>query len=282
MGVKYLKEKNYDKAIELILMAQKCYAISIDDLRPDNEGLFWSYVDLSDAYQGKGEVENYKASMKKALTYKKPIPSIYIKAYQMFLEEKDTVQCGKVIATAKKAIPDTMQNARLMIANIELNYLYMTHQYDTLKLRAIEILEKTPFDANNLNAILDITDYMSNINELHQSEVIIDKYLALYPTNFEMTNLKGIVYLKKAMNIDLQTDSVRLSKVLSNTDKIRMQQELKIQKDNLYKVAHEWFEKAYNIDNTNAENIKMLYRVKRTINLPISPEFEAKFQEVIK
>jgi hypothetical protein len=97
-----------------------------------------------------------------------------------------------------------------------------------------------------------------------------------------MTNLKGIVYLKKAMNIDLQTDSVRLSKVLSNTDKIRMQQELKIQKDNLYKVAHEWFEKAYNIDNTNAENIKMLYRVKRTINLPISPEFEAKFQEVIK
>lgn len=282
LGVKYLKEKNYDKAIELILMAQKCYAISIDDLRPDNEGLFWSYVDLSDAYQGKGEVENYKASMKKALTYKKPIPSIYIKAYQMFLEEKDTVQCGKVIATAKKAIPDTMQNARLMIANIELNYLYMTHQYDTLKLRAIEILEKTPFDANNLNAILDITDYMSNINELHQSEVIIDKYLALYPTNFEMTNLKGIVYLKKAMNIDLQTDSVRLSKVLSNTDKIRMQQELKIQKDNLYKVAHEWFEKAYNIDNTNAENIKMLYRVKRTINLPISPEFEAKFQEVIK
>jgi len=282
LGVKYLKEKNYDKAIELILMAQKCYAISIDDLRPDNEGLFWSYVDLSDAYQGKGEVENYKASMKKALTYKKPIPSIYIKAYQMFLEEKDTVQCGKVIATAKKAIPDTMQNARLMIANIELNYLYMTHQYDTLKLRAIEILEKTPFDTNNLNAILDITDYMSNINELHQSEVIIDKYLALYPTNFEMTNLKGIVYLKKAMNIDLQTDSVRLSKVLSNTDKIRMQQELKIQKDNLYKVAHEWFEKAYNIDNTNAENIKMLYRVKRTINLPISPEFEAKFQEVIK
>lgn len=282
LGLQYIKEKNYDKAIEFILIAQKCYAISVDDMKADNEGLFLTYLDLSDAYQGKGDLENYKASLKKALNYKKPIPYIYIKTYQMYLEEKDTVQCGKVIAMAKKAIPDTMLNARLMIANIELSYLYMTHQFDTLKSRAIQILDKTPFDANNLNAILDITDYMSNINELEQSELIIDKYLALYPTNFEMTNLKGIVYLKKAVNIDTQADSVRLSKVLSNSDKIRMQQELKIQKDNLYKVAHEWFEKAYNIDNSNADNIKMLYRVKRTLAMPISPEFEAKFQEVIK
>lgn len=283
LGVKYLENKNYDKAIEYILLAQKCYTIKTSSMAPDQEGLFWSYIDLSDAYQGKGDVENYKINMKKAYTNnKKGIPSIYIKAYQMYLEEKDTVQCGKVIAAAKKAIPDTMQNVRLMIANIELNYLYMTHQFDTLKLRAIEILDKTPFDAKNLNAILDITEYMSNINELQQSEVIIDKYLSLYPTNFEMTNLKGFLYLKKAVNIDTQADSVRLSKVLSNSDKIRMQQEFKVQKDNLYKVAHEWFEKAYNIDNTNAENIKMLYRVKKTLMMPISPEFEAKFQEAIK
>ena len=283
LGLKYLEEKNYDKAIELILIAQKCYAISAGDLKPDLDRLFWTYVDLSTAYQAKGDVENYKSNLKKAYTNnKRGIPSIYVKAYQMYLAENDTVQCGKVIAAAKKAIPDTMKNERLMIANIELNYLYMTHQYDTLKNRAIEILDKTPFDADHLNAILDITDYMSNINELQQSEQIIDKYLGLFPTNFEMTNLKGILYLKKTMNVEAQADTVRYSKVLSNTDKKRIQQELTIEKENFYKVAHEWFEKAYAIDNNNAENIKMLYRVKRTLNLPISPEFEAKFKEVIQ
>mgnify|MGYP001292072605 CR=1 FL=1 len=282
LGVRYLKEKNYDKAIELILIAQKCYAISIDELKPDHEGLFWSYVDLSDAYQGKGDVENYKASLKKALNFKKPIPSIYVKTYKMFLEDKDTVQCGKVIATAKKAIPDTMLDSRLMIANIELNYLYMTHQFDTLKNRALEILDKTPFDPDHLNAILDITDYMSNINELQQSEQIIDKYLGLFPTNFEMTYQKGFLYLKKAADIDVQAESVRLSKTISNADKIKMQQDLKVQKDNLYKVAHEWFEKAYNINNTDKETIKMLYRVKKTIGITVSPEFEAQFKEAIQ
>ena len=129
---------------------------------------------------------------------------------------------------------------------------------------------------------MEIKDYLSNINELEQSQQIVDKYLSSNPNNFEMINQKGLLYLKKTMEIDAQAESVRLSKEISNMDKIKMQQDLKNQKDEMYKVAHDWLEKAYTINNNNVDNVKMLFRVKKTLNMPITPEFEAKFNELMK
>jgi len=281
IGVKYLKEKNYDKAIELILLAQKCYLIKVDDMLPDNENVFWTYYDLSDAYFAKGDFENYKTSVKRMYASKKPIPSIYIKSYQIYLEEKDTVQCGKVIATAKKVIPDTLIEERISIATLELNYLYMTQQFDTLKAVALDLIKIVPMNESHINTILDVTEYLSNIGAFSEAEQIIDTFLAIAPNNFAMTNFKGIIYLKKSFDIDNQAEKTRLSKELSNQDKIRIQNELKVTKDNLLKESHNWFDKAYTIKNDDDENIKFLYRLKKTIFVPVDPELEAKFQSII-
>lgn len=281
LGVKYLKEKNYDKAIEYILIAQKCYLIKVDDMQPDQENVFWTYYDLADAYHAKEDMENYKACVKKMYASKKPIPSIYVKTYQIYLEEKDTVQCGKVIVAAKKAIADTLIEERITIASLELNYLNMTQQLDSLKKTALELIKIIPMDDNHIYTILDIIDYLSNMAAFTEAEQIVDNYLAISPNNFQMINLKGIIFLKKSFEIDNQAEKTRMSKELSNQDKIRIQNELKVTKDNLLKESHAWFDKAYSIKNDDPENIKFLYRLKKTIFMPVDPELEEKFQAII-
>lgn len=278
----YRLQKNYDKAIEYFLLAQNCYKMGLGEKEKPNENIsiFYTNINLYSIYRTKQDYENYKTYLRNAYQYKKlTFDYVYSDIYALFLNENDTNKLVFVLDRAYKNIPDTL-NKRFPIQLLELNYRYITKQYDTLKVLALSMINSIGIDSTRKYDLTDVMQYLVNINAEDDLQPFITQYLTKYENEIEMIKFKSRIFLKKAIDLDDVQEKVRLSN-MNNTDKINKQNEIVAQRKKILAEALVWYEKAYKIAPEDIEVIKNLYRIKKQNYLPVEPELEVKFQNIM-
>ena len=176
-------------------------------------------------------------------------------------------------------ISDTLP-AYYDIQLLELNYLYLTQEESTLKANALQMLQNHAIDEENEAKFVELMEYLINVDADKELGEFVDQYLEKYPNSASFTAFKADLYQKEAEKIEDERQEIRLSD-RSNNEKIKLQEELIAKKEAVLLQAHDWYQKAYELNSDDIHTIRQLYKLKVMSHLPISEELQEKFNATL-
>ena len=236
-----------------------------------NAGL--AYYEVSQLYKKAGDKENQKNMLNEMVKMKYPDPVVYTELYDLYKEEKDTVNCGKILKTAMKNVPEKY---RADVEATELDYFAMTGQMDKLNATCDEMAAKYDTSAA---ALALIANHLVNNAQYEKAEVVINKGLAvakkpadIAELNFQMASR----YFFEAVANDKMQEQIMKSKEGSYMERAEKVNALKDAQKPILEKAHTWSEKVYQLNPDDRYNNEMLQQIKLKLMLPVPDELKAK------
>lgn len=259
------KKNDVDNAIRYYDLAARDFKVAKSNV---NAGI--AYYQIASLYKVKGDKDNYKAMLKETVKLGFPDATVYLNLYDLYKEEKDTVNCGKILKTALKNVPADKQAD---IEAAELDYFAMTGQMDKLNSTCDAMAAKYEKSAPVLALI---ANHLVNNAQYEKAETVINKGLALDPNNADLNFQMATRYFFEAVaNQDLQDQTMK-SKEGSYMERAEKVNELKAAQKTILENAHTWSEKVYSINPDDANNNVMLQQIKVKLLLPVPDELKAK------
>lgn len=259
------KKNDVDNAIRYYDLAARDFKVAKSNV---NAGI--AYYQIASLYKVKGDKDNYKAMLKETVKLGFPDATVYLNLYDLYKEEKDTVNCGKILKTALKNVPADRQAD---IEAAELDYFAMTGQMDKLNSTCDAMAAKYEKSAPVLALI---ANHLVNNAQYEKAETVINKGLALDPNNADLNFQMATRYFFEAVaNQDLQDQTMK-SKEGSYMERAEKVNELKAAQKTILENAHTWSEKVYSINPDDANNNVMLQQIKVKLLLPVPDELKAK------
>ena len=265
MAEKAMNSGDKENAVKYYNLAARDFKLAKSNV---NAGI--AYYQVANLYKASNNKEEYKNILNEAVKLKFPDPAVYLDLYDLYKEEKDTVNCGKILKTALKAVPE---ENRADIEAAELDYFAMTGQIDKLNATCDEMAAKYEKAAPVLALI---ANHLVNNGQYEKAETVINKGLAVDPNNADLNFQMASRYFFEALaNQDLQDQTMK-SKEGSYMERAEKVNELKAAQKTILENAHTWSEKAYNLNPNDANNNVMLQQIKVKLLLPVPEELKAK------
>ncbi|MBO4654574.1 MAG: hypothetical protein J5644_03415 [Bacteroidales bacterium] len=265
MAEEAMNNGDQENAIKFFNLAARDYKLAKSNV---NAGI--AYYQVAGLYKAVGDKANYKAMLNETVKLKFPDPVVYLDLYDLYKEEKDTVNCGKILKTALKSVPE---DKRADIEAAELDYFAMTGQIDKLNATCDEMATKYEKSAPVLALI---ANHLVNNGQYEKAESVINKGLAVDPNNADLNfQMASRFFFEALANQDLQ-DKTMKSKEGSYMERAEKVNELKAVQKTILENAHTWSEKAYNLNPNDANNNVMLQQIKLKLLLPVPDELKAK------
>lgn len=259
------KKGDIDNAIKYFELAARDFKVAKSNV---NAGI--AYYQIASLYKAKGDKDNYKSMLKETVKLGFPDATVYLDLYDIYKEEKDTVNCGKILKTALKNVPADKQAD---IEAAELDYFAMTGQMDKLNSTCDAMATKYEKSAPVLALI---ANHLVNNAQYEKAENVINKGLALDPNNADLNFQMATRYFFEAVaNQDLQDQTMK-SKEGSYMERAEKVNELKAAQKTILENAHTWSEKVYSINPNDVNNNVMLQQIKVKLLLPVPEELKAK------
>ena len=265
MAEKAMNSGDKENAVKYYNLAARDFKLAKSNV---NAGI--AYYQVANLYKASNNKEEYKNILNEAVKLKFPDPAVYLDLYDLYKEEKDTVNCGKILKTALKNVPE---ENRADIEAAELDYFAMTGQIDKLNATCDEMATKYEKAAPVLALI---ANHLVNNGQYEKAETVINKGLAVDPNNADLNFQMASRYFFEALaNQDLQDQTMK-SKEGSYMERAEKVNELKAAQKTILENAHTWSEKAYNLNPNDANNNVMLQQIKVKLLLPVPEELKAK------
>lgn len=265
MGETAMKKNKFEDAYKYFNAAAKCFRL--DKQNPNlKSNLGWSYINLASLARSLGDQEGYKKALVDGANVGADIPEIYTWLYDVYKNEKDTVNCGKIIAKGKANVP---AQYAADIYGIELEYFAMTGQIDELNAACDKLGEQY---ANQPAVLNMIANYLNNSNQFEKAEVFINKGLAQAPNDFDLNQQMGYRYFYEALKYQTLIEEAQKNR---EWDKMK---ELRETETAIAEKAHEWVEKAYNINPEDRQNNIMFQQLKVKLRKEVPAELKAKVE----
>jgi len=268
-GQKALKNNDPDKAFKYIETAATIYK-TLDEKNPDlpyNLGIF--YLQLAQIAYEKQDLDTYKKMLQEGVKAKTILPEPYLFLYDIYKAEKDTVNCGNVLKSAKNAVPDSMA-FDIHCSNLE--YLSMNNQTEKFNTLADTLIKRNS-DTLKLTTIAVI---LTNNNQFDKAEAALTKGLAIYPDNFGLNQKMGYNFFFKAISLNNAIQEATNTRQYTKVSEIQTEQKAILEK------AHTWCEKAYLINGNDKDNNLMLKQLKVQLNKPVPDDLKIKCDSYIK
>jgi predicted Zn-dependent protease len=182
--------------------------------------------------------------------------------YDLYKSEKDTVNCGNILKKGLAAFPD---NEDLMSTQID--YYDMTGQSDKVLALCDSMLAKKPGD---LTVAANCANYMSNAKYFTKAEEILTGLLAEHPNDFQLNFQMAYRYTMEVVEYEDKIDAAMKAKQYGEVNPLKTAEKEVLQK------AHDWSQKAYEIDPDNRQNNITLQQLKVKLLLPVPEELKAK------
>ncbi len=261
MAADSMQAKNYDKAIELLQLAVRSYRA---EAAMNALYIGYAYYDMAICYRVKGDTDNYIKMLEEAAKLRVQIADIYLNLYDVYKEKNDTVNCGKILASGRKVIPDTLA---LDLKGYELDYYAMCGQMDKFEEAADELFEmyKTEPVVINIVAI-----HLLNKGYFEKADTIIRAGLAIDSNNFALNQQMGYRYFYLLEPFQKQIEEYSDAQ---NWDKVK---ETRDKEKEVLTEAHKWLDKAYSINSDDRNNNLMLTQVKLRLMLPVPDALKEK------
>ena len=266
-----------ENAIKYFNLAARDYKAAGTPNAIINAGL--AYYEVSQLYKKAGDKENQKNMLNEMVKMKYPDPVVYTELYYIYKEEKDTVNCGKILKTAMKNVQEAY---RADIEATELDYFAMTGQMDKLNATCDEMAAKYDTSAA---ALALIANHLVNNAQYEKAETVINKGLAvakkpadIAELNFQMASR----YFFEAVANDRMQEQIMNSKEGSYAERAEKVNALKDTQKVILENAHAWAEKVYQLNPDDRYNNEMLQQIKLKLRLPVPEELQSKIDSYKK
>ncbi|MCR4964879.1 MAG: hypothetical protein K6A41_04410 [Bacteroidales bacterium] len=268
MGVAAMKAQKYDKAIEYFKLAANNF-----ELGKESANASLSYYQAAICYLYNKDPQNEKVMLEKAISNGLNSPDAYTELYYLYNADNDTVNCK---ATLEKALANLQPEQKINMADARMNYYAMIGDNDQLIAVTDEVMAdinsretKTEVDKNMISIC---ANYLSNCKAFDKAENILTAALATDPDNFNYLSQMGYRYYEEMHAYMERVKELQNKKQWNDANAINLSPEFKQTKVN----AHEWCEKAYNVDSDNLDNNKRLRELKVLLQKEIPQELNDK------
>ena len=172
------------------------------------------------------------------------------------------MNCGKILAKGLAAFPEDED-----IMKAQIDYFDMTGQSEKVLALCDTMLAKKPGD---LTVAANCANYMSNAKYFQKAEEILTGLLEKNPNDFQLNFQMAYRYFMEVVEYEDKIDAAMKAKQYAEVNPLRTAEKEIIQK------AHEWSQKAYDINGNNQQNNIMLQQLKVKLLMPVPEELKAK------
>ena len=261
-----LKVANYEKARDLLIASIRNFGIektSSTQLKY-NMGIFYStlsgvYLALKDSANAKQTIIN---GVKTNTTYH----NIYLDLCDIYKAEKDTANFFKTIQAAKKNVPDSMA---LDIYIYELEYYALTKNVDKMNATRDLIFEKY---GKTVQTIILVVAYLTENQQLESANELLLQGLEMDPLNFKLNSWMARRYYVEGLKYEDEYAQAIANKKYDLINSINAKKKEALEK------AHEWAEKAYQINSDDMDNNIRLHSYKSILQKEIPEDLKRKVE----
>lgn len=260
MGIQAEEKGDYQNAVKYFTLSAKNY-----ELAKVNNNAAAAYLQLALAYSKLNDQANYKHMLQKSIACSPAAyPACYTELYYIYQAENDTVNCGKILDKGFAAISADKQGE---LVEAQMNYYSMTNQKDKLMALCDTMLKKNPGD---LTTTLNCANYLSNFKAYDKAEEILTEALAKDPNNFKLNSQMAYRYFMEVVDYEDRIEAAKNAKQWGEMNPLREAQKPVLQK------AHDWSDKAYQINPDDRQNNIMLQQLKVKLLIPVPDDLKAK------
>ena len=257
------KEKGkLDDALKYYSIAAKCYELSGEKV---NAAVM--YFDMAVVYIDKKDMENCTKMLEKSIsTVPNLTPLAYKQLYENYEDLKDTVKCGEILAKAQKSFGENDEKMAELYTTM-MRYYSMIGDNEKL----LEIVDKS-IATGDPAMIPNCATYLTNAKSYAKAEQILTDALAKNPNDFELLKQMGYRYAMEYYDIQDRRQAAMNARQYELATQLFQSPERK----NAMEKAHEWCDKAYQVNSDNLENNRILREMKALLQLPIPQELNDK------
>jgi tetratricopeptide (TPR) repeat protein len=256
------KKHNYDEAIQYYEKAVKCY-----ELAQRKENVASVYLALANIYANKKDNANVEKMLEKCIAASPKGSTVaYAVLYDLYKAQNDTVKCGEILNKGMKAFKgDDAHMAQLY--GPMMDYYAMTG--DEAKL--FEVVDQA-IATGDPAMVPACATYLINAKSYAKAETILKDALAKDPNNFELLKKMGYRYAVEYYDMMDQRKKAMDTRQWDEANRIYQSPERK----EAMEKAHEWCQKAYEVNSDDLENNRILREMKILLQIEVPQELNDK------
>lgn len=265
-----LAEKNgkHDEALKYYGLAAKCY-----ELGGSKGNAAAMYYNTAIVYMEKKDNDNCTKMLEKSVaTYPTISPAAYDVLYYNYKDLNDTVKCGEILAKAQKAFANDPEKLATLYAPIMDYYATIGDQEKLLATCDQALATGDP------EMIPRCATYLTNAKSYDKAEQILKDAIAKDPKNFELLKGMGYRYAVEYYDIQARRQAAMDARQYEEATRLFQSPERKAAMEN----AHEWCQKAYEVNSDDLANNRILREMKALLGLEIPQELNDKINARMK
>ena len=251
-----------DEAIKYYELAAKCYELA---QKKANAAII--YFDMAVVYQAKNDMTNCTKMLEKSIaTMPNLTPAAYEQLYYNYEDQKDTVKCGEIIAKAQKVFADDEAKLSKLYAPI-MSYYAMVGDNEKL----LALCDKA-IATGDINMMADCATYLTNAKQYAKAEQVLTDALTKDPNNFKLLHGMGYRYAMEYYDIMDRRQTDMNTRQWEEATRLFQSPERKAAMEG----AHEWCQKAYEVNSDDLANNRILREMKVQLNIEVPQELNDK------
>ena len=250
----------YQDALKYYGLAAKCYELA---QKKENSAII--YLQTAMVYYKMQDKENYEKMLEKCVATAPGVSeAAYVELYYLYKDKNDTVKCGETLAKAEKIFGE---KSPAQLYEPMMDYYAMTGDEEKL----LSVVEKA-IATGNAAMIPICATYLINAKQYAKAEQILKDALAENPKDFVLLSKMGYRYAMEYYEIMDRRQTLMNSRKYEEATRLFQCEERKAAMQN----AHEWCQKAYEVDSDDLANNRILREMKVQLQLEIPQELNDK------
>ena len=255
-------KQKYDEALKYYGIAAKCYELGGVKL---NAAIM--YFQTAIVYMKLKDNVNCEKMLEKSIaTAPSLTPKSYIELYYLYKDQNDTVKCGNILNKAQKIFGEAPEKMAELYEPM-MDYYAMTG--DEAKL--LEVVDKA-IATGDPAMIPNCATYLTNAKSYAKAETILQEALAKDPKNFNLLAQMGYRYAMEYYDIQARRQAAMNARQYEEATRLFQSPERKAAMEN----AHEWCQKAYDVNPDDLTNNRILREMKTLLQIPVPQELNDK------
>ncbi len=253
------KGKNED-AIKYYQLAANCY-----ELAKIKSNAAACYLQMAIVYNQAGDKDNYEKMLEKCIKTNPDVSeAAYVELYYLYKDKKDTLKCGEVLAKAEKLFTGEKE---VGLYEPMMDYYSMTGNTEKL----LELCDKV-IASGDKTMIPICATYLTNAKSYSKAEDLLKAELVNKPNDFELLRQMGYRFAVEYYDIQDRRQAAMNARQYDEATKLFQSPERKAAMEN----AHEWCQKAYDVNSDNLENNRILREMKILLGITVPQELNDK------
>lgn len=259
-------QNKLQEALKYYGLAAKCYELA---QKKDNAAKM--YLSTALVYFKMKDMENYEKMLEKCVTTSPSASEgAYVELYYLYKDNNDTVKCGEILTKAEKIFGE---KSPAQLYEPMMDYYAMTGNEEKL----MTIVDKA-IATGNADMIPICATYLVNAKQYAKAEQILKDAIAAKPNDFTLLSKMGYRYAMEYYDIMDRRQTAMNTRKWEEATRLFQSEERKAAMQN----AHEWCQKAYEVNPDDLANNRILREMKVQLNMEVPQELNDKINARMK